>query len=66
MQDDSQSTVQPADEIKITPEMIEAGAEAIKEEIGDPMDVSGWFTADGLAEKVYRAMSAVDLRARCL
>jgi hypothetical protein len=43
------------DEIEITPEMIEAGEEAILEVVGGA-DLGGLFSASDLAEKVFWAM----------
>ena len=45
----------PEAEIEITPEMIEAGAEAILGEVGGA-DLGGFFSAPDLAVAVYRAM----------
>jgi hypothetical protein len=42
----------------VTPEMIEAGEDAVASTIGD---LGGYFSASELAEKVYRAMAAADL-----
>lgn len=44
-----------ADDIEITPEMIEAGEDAVSGMVGD---LGGYFSASALAEKVYRAMDA--------
>jgi basic membrane lipoprotein Med (substrate-binding protein (PBP1-ABC) superfamily) len=42
-------------EATITPEMLEAGADAILCEVGGA-DLGGFFSAYDLAERVYRAM----------
>lgn len=43
-------------EIDLTPEMIEAGAEAISSRVGG-CDLGGHFSAERLAIEVYRAMA---------
>jgi hypothetical protein len=42
-------------EIEITEEMIEAGEEIIRAEIGGVEGLPGFFSASSLAEAVYRA-----------
>lgn len=51
------------DEIEITPEMIEAGEEAVLSQVGGA-DLGGFFSAAALAKKVYLAMAAVSLSKR--
>ena len=46
----------PADEIKITPEMIAAGEDALLSELGGA--VSSYWWPDKLAKEVYLAMEA--------
>jgi hypothetical protein len=48
----------PETEIKITPEMIESGANVIICEVGGA-DLGGFFSARDLAERVFRAMKSV-------
>jgi hypothetical protein len=43
-------------EIEITPEMIDAGSEAILGRVGGA-NLGGFFSAPQLAEQVYRAMA---------
>lgn len=45
-----------AREIEITPEMIEAGEDAILREVGGATDLGGHFSASALAVSVFRAM----------
>jgi len=45
-----------ADETHVTPEMIEVGAVVILECVGG-CDLGGYFSAQRLAEEVYRAMA---------
>ena len=45
-----------ADEVEITPEMIDAGADAILCVVGGA-DLGGFFSAQELAARVYRAMA---------
>ena len=52
----------PADEIEVTPEMIEAGEYAILSEIGG-VQIGGLFSARDLAASVYRAMELTRLGA---
>src|SRR5262249_49387993 len=49
-------------DFEITPQMIEAGAEAILSQIGGA-DLGGFFSAPELAVLVYQAMSRVDCAA---
>ena len=46
-----------APEVKITPEMIEAGENVILCEVGGSYDLGPNFSAPELAERVYRAMA---------
>jgi hypothetical protein len=50
----------PSAEIEVTPEMIEAGEEAILCVVGGA-DLGGWFSADDLAKRVFLAMAEKDL-----
>jgi outer membrane lipoprotein SlyB len=52
-----------ADAIAVTPEMVEAGEDAVLGEIGGA-DLGGYFSASDLAIKVFRAMAAADLSRR--
>lgn len=47
----------PANELEVSPEMIEAGAQAILECVGGS-DLSPYFSAQQLAGEVYRAMNS--------
>lgn len=49
--------MKPVDEI--TPEMIEAGEDAILREVGGSTDLGGHFSASALAVSVFRAMLQV-------
>ena len=44
------------DEVEITSEMLEAGADVVLCVLGDRDCLPGFFSAEGLATRVYRAM----------
>ena len=55
---DSVGAGAPAIEIEFTPEMVEAGEGII---LSDVLEIGGLFDASELANKVYLAMSDLDL-----
>jgi hypothetical protein len=55
------SGTKSADEIEITPEMIDAGEDQILGEVGGVEGLGGYFSARELACAVYRAMELIRL-----